>query len=356
MSAPSPCEMKTREKICLALLILAIAVIASSYGPRFIMQDFSIYRYATERWLNGDNPYELPNTGSHLRGDFGGIDPNINQLKVWAPPYFLFMMIPFTVAGLDLGKTLYLASILVGLVGWVWLTSRALANGAKDKNWCRNAIYVAVAMINMPWCIPKSALAWGGISVLASIGFFVLATAKNFASFSRWLLFWALVSIKPHIVFGAGVAFMILLPNRERWRSLCALATVGTLFGALLLIYSPHVAGKYLALDSSFTDKHQFATTTLVAVLRTEGVSKSVSYFLSGAVWSLTLLPVVKMRGRSMSFRNIVAIAILFNISSLVLSPYAWTHDYQSALGWLWAVLVLAPRALTLRPLAEKTF
>gem|GEM_PF-6412431 len=51
------------------------------------------------------------------------------------------------------------------------------------------------------------------------------------------------------------------------------------------------------------------------------------------------------MRRISPSFREIVSVALLFNVVSLFLSPYAWMHDYQSALGLLWATSVLGVRA-----------
>jgi hypothetical protein len=345
MSVLNSGEKRTRSLVALALLLLAIALIGLLCGPRLILQDFSIYRYATERWIGGNNPYELPDMASYVRGEIGGLDSRINELRVWSPPYFLFMMTPFAILGLELGKGLYVMVLLGALVGWAWITSRELARGTEGTHRQKNAAYLALAVLAMPLCVPESTLTWGGMSLLASVGFLLLATSRNFASFPRWVLFWLLVSIKPHAVFGAVVAFMILLPPRERWRSLLALVTVGALFASFLFIYSPQVVDQFLDLDGSITDVYQPFTQTLVGRLRIAGVSRYASYLLSAVLWSSILLTVVKMQRRSLSFRDIVAVAILFNVVSIFLSPYAWMHDYQSALGWLWGTCVLGVRA-----------
>lgn len=344
MSAQNRSETDPYRGVSLILLTILISPIAIYCAARFMLQDFSIYWYAAARWLAGSNPYELPGLVSYMSGDAGVIDSNINKLKVWAPPYFLFMMMPFAAFGLTVGKMLYLACLLSSLAGWILLTSRELGAKVVNRQWWYNANLILLALMVSPWCVTRSALKCGGMSVLASTAFLLLATTRSFASFPRWYLFWLLVSIKPHAVFGAAVAFMFLLPSRERWRSLIALGAAGVLFGLVLLTYSPQVFDQFLALDSSVVRVYQVYTQTLVGGLLKLEMSVEASYLVSGSLWLLSLVPLLKMRRASMDFREIVAVALIFNTLSLYLSPYAWMHDYQSALGLLWATWVLVVR------------
>ena len=345
MSAPNRSKTDTYHGLSIVLLVIFVSPIAVYYGPLLTLQDFSIYWYATMRWLEGRNPYELPDLASYVGGDFGTIDSNIDKLKVWAPPYFLCMMIPFAVLEIDFGKMLYMTCLLGSLAGWIWLTSRELAAEVVHGRWWDKYRHIAVALMVSPLCVTKSALIFGGMSVLAGIAFLILATTRTFAGFFRWALFWLLVSIKPHAVFGAAVAFMVLLPARERWRSLRALGTVGAIFGSILLVHSPHVVDQFLDLDTSLTRIYQPGTATFVARLLLSGMSVESSYLVSGSLWLISLLPLIRIRRYSMSFREIVAVALLFNVLSIYLSPYAWLHDYQSALGFLWATLVIGVRS-----------
>ena len=344
MSAHKRSETDPYRGVSLILLTILVSPIAIYCAARFVLQDFSIYWYATVRWLAGSNPYELPDLVSQVTGDVGGKD-NVKILKVWAPPYFLLMMSPFAALGLELGKMLYLTVSFGSLAAWISLTTRELASGVESRRVWDSLKYFAFAVMVLPWCVTKAAFTWGGMSVLASPAFLLLATTRNCPTFFRWFLFWLLVSIKPHAVFGAAVAFMILLPSRERWRSLIALGAAGVLFGLVLFTHSPQVFDQFLALDSSVARLYQSATQTLVGRLLLFGISLEASYLFSGLLWLLSLLPLLKMRRASMGFREIVAVALIFNTLSIYLSPYAWMHDYQSAVGLLWATCVLGVRS-----------
>jgi hypothetical protein len=345
MSAQNRSNNEPYRGVSLVLVAILVLPIAFHYGPLLILQDFSIYLYATVRWLAGASPYELPDTASHVGGTIGGLNSYINVLKVWAPPYFLCMMIPFAALGITSGKVLYLACLLSSLAGWTLLTARELAAKFVIRRGWDNARLLALALIASPWCVTHSTVMWGGMSLLAGVAFLILATCRSFASFPRWFLFWSLVSIKPHAILGAAVAFMVLLPSRERWRSLSALCAVGFLIVLLLLLHSPDVWDQFLALDSSVAHNHQPSTQTLMGRLLMAGMSVDSSYLVTGALWLISLFPLVKMRRASMSFREIVAVSLLFNVTSIYLSPYAWMHDYQSALGLLWATLVVGTRS-----------
>lgn len=344
MSAQNRSETDPYRGVSLILLTILVSPIAIYCAARFVLHDFSIYWYASARWLAGGNPYELPDLISYLSGDVGGKESNVEILKVWAPPYFLLMMSPFAALSIDVAKMLYLTVLLGSLAGWISLTSQELTSGVLSRRVWDSLKYLVVSVLVLPWCIPKSALTWGGMSLLASTAFLLLATTRNSPTFFRWFLFWLLVSIKPHVVFGAAVAFMILLPSRERWRSLIALGAAGVLFGLVLLTYSPQVFDQFLALDSSVVRVYQVYTQTLVGGLLKLEMSVEASYLVSGSLWLLSLVPLLKMRRASMDFREIVAVALIFNTLSLYLSPYAWMHDYQSALGLLWATWVLVVR------------
>lgn len=345
MSAQNRFKTDPYRGVSLILLTILVSPVAIYCAARFVLHDFSIYWYATARWLAGSNPYELPDLVAQVTGELGGKVSKVENLKVWAPPYFVLMMSPFAALSIDVAKMLYLTVSFGSLAGWISLTYQELTSGVVSRRVWDSFKHLAFAVMVLPWCVTKSAIIWGGMSVLASTAFLLLATTRNCPTVSRWFLFWLLVSIKPHAVFGAAVAFMILLPSRERWRSLVALAAAGVLFGFVLLTYSPQVFDQFLALDSSVVREYQVATQTFVGGLLKLGMSVETSYLVSGSLWLLLLLPVLKMRRASMGFREIVAVALIFNTLSIYLSPYAWMHDYQSALGLMWALWVVGGRS-----------
>lgn len=176
-------EFRSPAHIFLGLAgVVAVVWLASKLAPLFILQDFSIYWRATKEWLHGANPYDLPPHTQYVSGEFGELDRLVSTLKVWSPPTFLLAMVPFSISSLEFGKSLYLSLVILTTWGWLALTYRSICDAYALKGVIPTLAGAFLALLIFPWSPTIDMLRWGGVSVLSSMAFLIIAYSSSLST------------------------------------------------------------------------------------------------------------------------------------------------------------------------------
>lgn len=340
MSAPNS-DQTTKTKIglliCSLIFIVFIAYELSSISR---LQDLSIYWTAAHTWLTGENPYDLARHQEYVTGEVGFINLSHATLKVWSPPYFLVPMIPFAIWDLDIAKLIFISLLLIQVIGWIYrvleLVVRTTATSSRLAMFTKVLAYVAA----LPFWVWISTFFWGGMGILSGLAPLMMTFVQGFGAIWHWMIFWFLLSLKPHIAFFGALFILCALPKDARIRALKGFGLASALILAVLILYSPQVFSQYFSLDASVVNKYIVYTSTLHGILTDLSLPKSL-YYLIAIGFYITLACFLKRPIRLNSLSEILALSILVNHICLFISPYAWAHDYQVAAGWLWATLVL---------------
>lgn len=336
-------EFRSPAHIFLGLAgVVAVVWLASKLAPLFILQDFSIYWRATKEWLHGANPYDLPPHTQYVSGEFGGLDRLVSTLKVWSPPTFLLAMVPFSISSLEFGKSLYLSLVILTTWGWLALTYRSICDAYALKGVLPTLAGAFLALLIFPWSPTIDMLRWGGMSVLSSMAFLIIAYSSSLST-GAWTVVFILFSLKPHPAALAVLALILIISPKERLQLLGG-AGLALLVALTPLLSQTSLIQLYNSLPFDVVNDYRHATDTLSGILLGLGSTTLIATIVSAGCCAVSLV-LTKRASRGVADRpRKLALIMLITPLSTYFAPYAWQHDYVICGGFLWASFALFPK------------
>jgi len=336
-------EFRSPAHIFLGLAgVVAVVWLASKLAPLFILQDFSIYWRATKEWLGGGNPYDLPPHTQYVSGDLGGLDRLVTTLKVWSPPTFLLAMVPFSISSLEFGKSLYLSLVILTTWGWLALTYRSICEAYALKGVLPTLAGAFIALLVFPWSPTIDMLRWGGMSLLSSLAFLIIASSPALST-RAWTVIFILFSLKPHPAALAVLTLLVIISPKERLQILGG-AGLALLVALTPLLSQTSLIQLYNSLPFDVVNDYRVVTDTLSGKLLGLGSTTLIATIVSAGYWAVSLV-LTKRASRGVPDRpHKLALIMLITPLSTYFAPYAWQHDYVICGGFLWACFVLCPK------------
>ena len=241
--------------LLIGVIVLVKLAMTELTSPAFLYSDDYVEYWSAARLnLSGGNPYD-PEQLAPLQLAAGRTRDV--PLMMWNPPWTLTLLMPLSWLPYSLSRLLWLllsVLILFLAANWGWYTY----GGDPAKRWL-------AWLVVFTFSPSLHLLRFGQITLLLLLG---VIGFLHFVKGERWWLAGAaaaLITIKPHLLYLFGFAFVVWAVDRRKWTLLGGF--VFSVVGALGIAWAVNLIRQYFYAVTTYPPE-QWATPTLGAILR----------------------------------------------------------------------------------------
>lgn len=312
-------------QISLGISLVLIYSLIASLGPQVLI-DFSMYWKATTSFVRGENPYESPHHSTYVFEDveLAAEIPReeTRHFKLWAPPYVFSPLFAFGYLSLEHARILFL--ILMALSFCVAPFVIVLNKSHHLSGESSFLLFWLILLGSIPYfCL---SIQWGSPTWIAYLGLFIVLELLRsgrylFAGFSHYLLL-----IKPHLLV-LPVLFLAIRAIRQRNLGYVLGGMIAGGMAILLVMFFNFTSLTWFAIEA----KHGMAVLLSLPNACLPGIL-SFQLGLDHPYFRFVPLSIAIIIVGICSFaagpRSSFGYASLLIAPSVLLSPYAWVHDY----------------------------
>jgi hypothetical protein len=238
MSSGVSVNLYRQRAAWIGLIALAAAAVLlagqSNFAANLGLGDYIAYWSAGRVNAGGGNPYS-PEALLHLQAELGWSESFPNMM--YYPPWTLALVMPFGVLPFGVSRLAWLVlhlGLVVLCADWLW---RYYGGPTKNRSWAW-----VIALTFVPTLIVVRMGQIGPLLLLGIVGFLYFEKRGL-----DWLAGAALLlpAVKPHLVYLFGLAVLIWVVDRRRWRVLVGGGLAFLSATAIALLANLQVLGQY---------------------------------------------------------------------------------------------------------------
>ena len=307
--------------LCLLFSVVFVFGILSYSSAGWYLYDFSVYWRASQKLLQGINPWY-----AEVMGKFGTHLPSSDCENDMALPVYSFIgiaiFLPFSVFSLDQAKLLYSVLAVLVLTYNLYRMSSLL-----EKYFNSITSFMLLILLGPVLLGPTFFLLYGGSGTLIPlVGLFLCIHLSERGRYFLAGLLSTICLIKPHL-FVLPFAIIVTWSCYEKCYRILLGSVVGVVAcGIVALSFNRDFFALYLQFLSSDSPM-RWSTSSLPSLVRClTGLSPIYSSCAMLFVCTLWILPkVIKEKLHFFSLEEIISLSIPI---SIICAPYSWTHDY----------------------------